>query len=290
MQRRIVMFAFLSSLFGFTAAAKPVDRWAIYYDEALPAESFVGYDVVVFDRKHHPDFLVLKGETKVLAYVSIGEVHGNTPEQERMAAEGSLGKQNGWGSYPVDIESPIWQGLVMAQVSDAMHRGFDGVMLDTLDTPLWQAQQTSHPDYVRVQAAAAQIIHDLRIAYPDMKIMLNRGFEILPRVAKDIDYALGESILSETNVLTGQSKLFPPESFATAASKLLEAQEISPRLKIYTLDYWNQDDVRGLRKLYSLQRARGFAPYVTTPDLRSHTPEPDWLYYHAQREVNDEQG
>lgn len=264
-------------------AIRSNDRWAVYYDEELPAAAFHDYDLVVFDRRHHPDIAPLKGKTIVLAYVSAGEVHDGTAEQKRMAKENLLGAQNRWGSYPVDITSPIWHGLIFAQVSDALQRGFDGVMLDTLDTPLHLAGQESGRAARKTEKAAARLIKDLRRAYPGMKIMVNRGFTILPKVAKTIDYALGESMLAQTDVSTGQFILFPPEDYASAASKLLEAREISPRLKLYTLDYWNQDDVHGLRKLYALQRSRGFVPYVTTPDLRRHTPEPVPSRMHARQ-------
>jgi hypothetical protein len=43
---------------------------------------------------------------------------------------------------------------------------------------------------------------------------------------------------------------------------------------VITLDYWNMDDVNGLATIYARHRAEGFVPYVTTPDLTTHTPEP----------------
>ncbi len=251
------------------------DRWAIYYDKDIPAASFKGYDLVVFDRIYYPKFKALKGKTVVLAYVSIGEVHGDGPEKELLLGKEALrGEQAHWGSHIVDMSSPEWRRMVLAQVGDAVKKGFDGVMLDTVDSAIYAASQKSVKEEKTAQKAAIAMIRDIRKQYPHIKLMLNRGFAILPEVAPKLDYALAESTLVQTDISTGQSKLFPPKSYQLAIGRLEAAREMSPSLKIYTLDYWNQDDVQGIQNIYAMHRAQGFSPYVSTPDLRQFTPEP----------------
>lgn len=252
------------------------ERWAVYYAKELPAATFAGYDLVVFDRIYFPDFKELQPDTVVLAYVSIGEVHGDTDEHKLLDAQKALiGSRTKWNSYPVDITSLTWAQIVTAQVEDALAKGFDGVMFDTMDTALHLADMESPEKGEKAQLAAVNLIAAIKKAHPGMKIMLNRGFEILPRVAPALDYALGESMLAETDISSGQSKVFPASTYQSTASRLSQARSVNPRIKLYTLDYWNQNDVDGIQKLYAIHRARGFAPYVTTPDLRKHTPEPE---------------
>lgn len=263
-------------------AAAHKERWAVYYDKQLPAQAFANYDLVVFDRIYYPEFSELKSKTTVLAYISLGEVHGESDEHQVMASQQALlGKRSSWNSYTVDIASKTWAKIIDAQVRDAMEKGFDGIMLDTADSALHLADMDSPEKAAQAQEAAIRLIKTLRQHYPDIKIMLNRGFDILPRVARVIDYALGESMLAETNVSTGQSSLFPANTYKSTAARLLEARALSPSLKLYTLDYWNPEDHEGMQKLYAIQRARGFTPYVTTPDLRRHTPEPAGTFHAA---------
>lgn len=125
-----------------------------------------------------------------------------------------------------------------------------------------------------MQDSAASLIHEIRAANPRMKIMVNRGFAILPVISHDIDYVLAESIYSRTDVSTGQSELFPPITYSQVAEQLRDATVNARRLQVFTLDYWNTNDVNGLERIYAAQRAKGFIPYVTTPDLRSLTPIP----------------
>ncbi len=251
------------------------ERWVAYYDNTLPASTFKNYDLVVFDREHYPDFTSIKHDTTVLAYVSIGEVHGHAKDLDALRKAGILrGAREHWGSYAVDIGAPEWKTLVFKKIDDAMKKGFAGVMLDTVDSAIYVAEQESPNEGEKAKADAAILIAEIRARYPQAKLMLNRGFAILPAVARKIDFALAESTLTQTDVSTGQSKLFSPNSYYLSVSRLEEARQNAPQLKIYTLDYWNQDDVRGIHHIYATQRARGYSPYVSTPDLRRYTPEP----------------
>lgn len=250
-------------------------RWVAYYAKELPAHVFKDYDLVVFDRLYHPELSELKGGPVMLAYISFGEVHGDTDDHALLAAQQSLiSNRTKWNSYAVDITAATWRQILHAQVEDALARGFDGIMLDTVDSGLHLADMQSPEKGEKAKDTAVALINELKQKHPNMKIMMNRGFDILARVAPAIDYALGESLLADTDVSSGQYHVFPPQTYMSLASQLSAARAINPRLKLLTLDYWTQDDVRGIQTLYAIHRARGFAPYVTTPDLRRHTPEP----------------
>jgi uncharacterized protein (TIGR01370 family) len=257
------------------AGITPIRTWAAYYDHKLPAKTFKDLDLVVFDRRYYPKFDDLKGKTIVLAYVSAGEVYDDVPERKILQEKNLLLFQNErWKSHAVDLTALEWQKIVMDQVDDAEAKGFDGVMLDTIDSPLYWAA-TKQPERLEaLRQGAIDLIHAIRKSHPHMKIMLNRAFEILPSVAVDIDYSLAESILTNTDVSTGQFGLNPPEVYHQAAEQLQTVEALAPQLQVFTLDYWKQDDVKGLERIYAEQRANGFTPYVNTPALNTYTPEP----------------
>lgn len=255
-----------------------IQHWAIYYNNELPATDFKHLDMVVFDRRGYPKFDKLPKKTKVLAYVSIGEVYDDVPEKKLLEKSNLLlYKGDVWGSHAVDITTLTWQKLVLGYVDDAARKGFDGVMLDTIDSPLHWAQTKEPQRLAAMEDAAVELIQAIRAAHPEMKIMVNRGFQILPRVADDINYVLAESIMANTDVSTGQFALFSPTTYDQAATQLHNVVALAPHLQVFTLDYWNQDDVKGLERIYAAQRAEGFTPYVTMPDLKHYTPEPHIL-------------
>ncbi len=270
--------AALLCLAGCTPALRTngeIKHWAAYYDVELPASTFKHYDLVVFDRRHYPKFDSIKRKTKVLAYVSMGEVYDDIPEKKLLEAENAILFQNDkWGSHAVDVTSPLWRKLVLGYVDDAAQKGFDGVMLDTVDSPLHWAETQAPERLDAMREALASLIHAIRIAHPRMKIMVNRGFGILPLVMDDINYVLAESILTHKDETSGQFAFFSPETSSEVAAQLRYVVARSPQLQVLTLDYWNMDDVNGLERIYAAHRAAGFVPYVTTPDLTTHTPEP----------------
>lgn len=256
-----------------------IARWTAYYDSKLEADAFRGQDLVIFDRLHHPDFKALSGETLVFAYVSIGELHDDSPEKPALEKAGALLKANArWKSHVVDIRHALWQPLVLAAIEDATAQGFDGVMLDTIDSPLAWARNESSEASTEMQQSALALIRAIREAHPGLKIILNRGLEILPEAADQLDFILAESILTNPDDSTGQFALVSPNSYAQAATQLHQVVALNPQLHVLTLDYWDLGDGLGLEHIYSTQRANGFIPYVTSQDLRQFTPEPLFLH------------
>ena len=250
-------------------------KWGVYYDNERPAEDFAALDLVIFDRRYHPNFRRLGKSTTVLAYVSMGEVYDDVPERKALQLSKSLLAKNiTWNSHVVDLTTAQWRTMVMGYVDNALANGFDGVMLDTVDSPLEWARTESPKRYAAMQTAAAEMIHDIRQKYPDIKIMLNRGFDIVALAAPDLDYVLAESILTHKDVSTGQFRQLSPKTYRDSVDVLRVALRSANNIKVMTLDYWDIDDGYGVEEIYRKQRAAGFYPYVTTPDLRNYTPEP----------------
>lgn len=253
-----------------------MDRWVAYYNDTLPASAFAEYDLVVFDREHHPDFSGLLGQSKrptILAYVSMGEVHGHEKALRAMLREEGaiLGKNERWNSYIVDITHPIWHAHLLDELlPDVVAQGFDGVMLDTLDSALHAEGQ----DKAELYLTAVQLIREIRARYPQMRIMLNRGYEILPYVANSVDYALAESVYFSYDPATNVSTRQPSSATQPFVDILQQARANAPKLQVFTLDYWHAEDSSGIFRVYKEQRGRGFIPYVATPDLRQLVPEP----------------
>lgn len=251
------------------------ERFAVYYDDKVDASSFLGYDTVVFDAEYHPNFTILQPRTTVLGYLSIGEVHGHSPHVNDLRVAGAIMSRNPkWDSYIVDPRNRAWRDLVLNQKIPAIvAAGFDGLMLDTIDSPL-NLDASSAEDQA-IYAASIQLIRDIRAQFPHMKIMVNRGFEILDPIAGSIDCALAESTFSKYEPDTRRK----PEIWDHSAQRpivemLRRAKQKNPALKIYTLDYWDMNDVEGVQFVYQVQRMRGFIPYVATPDLRTNHAEP----------------
>jgi uncharacterized protein (TIGR01370 family) len=275
---RILRYAVLIALILAFCALVPVradtiaEKWVVYYADKAPAEQFLPYDLIVFDSETHPPLRPLMHRGKVLlGYLSLGEAENYRPYFKKLQAKNLLlvPKKNWKGHYVVDIHNPAWSAMVIEELIPALlHQGFDGIMIDTMDSPL-QLEADQPARYPGMKEAAVRLIKAIREHYPNITIMLNRGFKLLPSVEREIDMVLAESILARSD-----SETEAGEAYQRVADMLRQVQSRAPHVKVYTLDYWPPEDKAGMAAIYEAQRQQGFNPYVATPDLHSLIPEP----------------
>ncbi len=251
--------------------------WLVFYTEKAPLEAFEPYGLLVLDSEYHPPLRPLAERGKVLlGYISLGEVEKHRAWYAKVRGWGILKDENpNWkGSYYVDIRDARWTGLVIEELIPSMLRkGFDGLFFDTLDNPPF-LEESAPLKWKGATEAAVRLIKAIRRHYPDIPIMLNRAYTLLPMVERDIDMALGESVYADYDFAKKINRLVEQRLYREQVKLLQDAKRRRPELRIMTLDYWNPDDAEGIKRIYREQRANGFEPYVATVALDRIVPEP----------------
>lgn len=257
-----------------TAAA---GEWVVYYSDRAAPEDFRPYRIAVLDADAHPPLRRLAAQgTVLLGYLSVGEVERHRAHYADVRAEGILHDENpNWpGSFYVDVRSRRWRDRVVHElVPRIIAKGFHGVFLDTLDNPP-HLERTDPRRFAGMTRAAADLVKAIRARHPTILIMLNRGYEILPAVAGDIDMSLAESLLSGWDFAAKRPAPVPPAEHAAQLAVLRAAKAANPALRLFSLDYADPADTAGIARLYARQRADGFSPYVATVELDRIVPEP----------------
>lgn len=258
---------------------KETKKWAVYYTNTLPFSAFKTYDILAFDSDHFPDFHQDRRRDQViLGYLSTTEAESyrnyySTIEKMDILMHSPYLPEN---RQVIDIRKPEWREyFTHTLIPQVLAKGFDGIMLDTIDTVLYLEE--NYPlEFSGMKNAAVQFISEMRQAHPKTLFMLNRGFPILDAVAPDIDYFLAESICSQYDAISKSGRYFPQTQYNKLASAIHTAQRKNPRLEVVTLDYWDMSDKNNddIRTIYARQRANHFIPYVTTADLFTRHPEP----------------
>jgi uncharacterized protein (TIGR01370 family) len=279
----LILFTLLilsgSFLYFGDVLAKPLkkERWVVYYGDSVPSEEFMPYDWIVFDSQKFPPLRPLMNRKKqLLGYLSIGEIEGSDYDFQKIKEMGLILTENpDWpGSFIVDIRDPRWKSyLIEKRIPTILHKKFDGLMLDTIDSPL-HYEVKKGKKLKEVEEAAIDLIRSIKENYPRYTLMLNRGFEILPEVADHIDASLAESLLVNAKATENEKRFFAKEDIESIRRQITAAKKVNQKLKLFSLDYWNPEDHETVRKLYKVQRKRSFIPYIATIDLQSHHPEP----------------
>lgn len=269
---------FLILALSVPAFCKDVVPWVVYYSDEAAVEEFEPYQLIVLDSVYHPllNPLLDRGKT-ILGYISLGEIDETSAYFDDIKQRGLLVQENeNWkGSHFVDIRKPFWTSLVIEQmIPDILRRGFDGLFLDTVDNAIY-LEDLDPEKYSGMKDAAVRLIRAIKLHYPHVSIMLNRGFEILARVDRHIDMVLGESIFADYDFEKKSYYLVDAATYEKQVSSLNAAKRRRPGLKIFTLDYWDPQDHAGIKQIYDRQRSNGFSPYVSIVELNRIVREPD---------------
>lgn len=285
--RRTILQAFVALLaagckpttswFDNKAASANGIKWAAFYGENTDEQTLSSYDLVVLDptfRGSKP--AITKAGARLCGYLSLGEVRTTERFYGRIDPAALLEQNPAWpDSRRIDVRQQSWADLLTHQVIPAIAAdGFSGLFLDTLDTPPYLEQQD--PDGNRgMRQAAVDLVRAIRRANPNMLIIMNRGYDLLPNVVNQIDGVVAESLMT----VADPGAIVPYKWNSDAEinlqlSFLAKAQRQHKRLPILSLDYWAPEDVQTIRQIYFRERQLGHHPYVATRALDRIISEP----------------
>lgn len=253
-----------------TSCSEPVG-WAAYYGDNASPRQLNDYGLVVLDRHYPYDLKTLKNNhTRVIGYLSIGEVTTGDPWFEKTKSNGLLLHENPrWkGSHTVDIRNPLWQQIILQEaLPSLLSQGFEGVMLDTLDSPL-ALEKTK----AGMHAAAKRLVKEIRQNYPQLIIIQNRGYEVLEDTAPDLNYVIAESTF--TNVGGDDHKYLLREQAEQdyALNYLQKARAAAPKLRVLGLEYWDPSDKKMNVQLFEKMCKNNMLPFVSVPSLNQIKP------------------
>lgn len=250
------------------AAAK---RWVCFYGGNISERVWKDLDLALVD----PDaFQVPPGSGPVrLAYVSMGEA------DERRAFWGSVkGKpyviepNPDWAkAHRVDIRSKEWQSLLRDRVvADALYKGYDGVMFDTVDTAEY-FESSAPARFGGSVLAAAAFIGELRRKHPTAAFIINNSLAVAELAANDIDGLLVEDLY--TRCLPQYAECGPtPSDVSIEKEKKLKAFMAKTGKPVFVILYAKLEERRKgwLKTAVRRSRENGFRPYVAAPSLERY--------------------
>ncbi len=250
---------------GALAAAPAV---AFYYGAQPPWSELQAFDLVVVDPDHvpQPTDLALP-HTRPAAYVAVGEVQPTRAYAAAIPAAWLVGDNSDWGSRLVDQSQAQWPQFFTSQViAPLWARGFRTFFLDTLDS--YQRFAKTPAQRAAQEAGMVAVIRALKQRYPDIGLIFNRGFEILPQVHQDVEMVVAESLFRGYNA---GKRIYTEVAEADRQWLLGKLQGVRDNyhLPVVAIDY-----VAAAERTLARQTAQqimdlGLIPWVATPELAS---------------------
>ncbi len=273
MRQTVSCLLYCSVLFGVSELqASPMTTEApsiaFYYGSELPAAALAQFDHVVVqaDQAEAAGIALLnrRGST-VFAYVSLSEV--SQARASVLDPRWRLGDNPAWKSVIMDAAQPDFQRwLVTTSFQPLWERGFRAFFLDNLDS--YQRPVTTPEARAAQVRGLAQIITDLHARFPGVKLLFNRGFELLPQVAPLAVGVVAESLFQGWDP---GKKVYGEVSAQDRSGLLKELRIVRDRyhLPLVIIDYVAETD-RALRRTTAQRIASlGFTPWVTEHSLAS---------------------
>jgi uncharacterized protein (TIGR01370 family) len=246
---------------------------AFYYGAHPPFNDLRAFDVAVVEPEHvsHPrqHLRPVKGEKhELFAYISLGEVHPSRAYYSKLPKKCLAGKNEAWGSRVVNQACPEWPAFFLDTIiAPLWSKGWRGFFVDTLDS--YQLFATTDAMRLQQTQAMVAILRELKNRHPEAKLILNRGFELLPDIAH-ITYAVAaESLFQGFDAGKQTYGAVSEEDRAWLLERMTKARD-SYDLPVISIDYVNpnlSDDKELARETVSRIREQGFIPWVADGHL-----------------------
>ncbi|GHD64112.1 bifunctional glycoside hydrolase 114/ polysaccharide deacetylase family protein [Jeongeupia chitinilytica] len=267
------------------AAAQP--SVAFFYGETPPVDALSTFDWAVVEPGNLPA-APQTGATRWFAYLSLGEITSDLPYAKAVPPSWVLGKNKAWGGLVIDQSQPDWPAFVVERmVTPLWNKGYRGLFLDTLDS--WQLFAKSPASQQAQTDGLTRTIKAIKARYPDLQLIANRGFEVMPAVHEALAAVAFESLYQ------GWDEGHKRYTDVSEADRKWLRQQLRPivddyKLPVIAIDYVAPGKRTQARRVADRIRRDGFIPWVADPylktlgvGLREVLPRKVVLLYDAQR-------
>jgi len=254
---RLLFLSLFLALPAWGAAAPAV---ALHYGQNAPLSELKVFDIVVVEPGHGQDPVAYrKSGSELYGYVSVAEVQASRPYYQDIPAAWKLARNGAWNSEVIDQTPAGWPEFFATRVVGPLwEKGYRGFFMDTLDS----YRLANQFDEAAQQAGIVRVIELLHQRFPGIKLILNRGFEIVPRVKDKIQMVAAESLYQGWNAGTQRYEPVKAEDREWLMGQLRTIRE-RDGLPVLAIDYVPPADRELTRATAQKIKDLGFIPWVT---------------------------
>lgn len=208
-------------------------------------------------------------ETVRLGYLSVGEADPRRPYWSAVRGASFLIEPDPYWpeNARVDLRDRRWQEILLSQeIPRLLGEGFDGLMLDTIDT----ASYLETKDPVRFaggRQALRDLLRQIRARFPRAPLVAN-GAAGLADAAPFVDGFVVEGVFATYDFGRRLYRVTTDQERDWKLARIADAQAVAHR-PVFALDYADVGDIALARWAESAATERGFKSYVGVRDLNT---------------------
>lgn len=165
-----------------------------------------------------------------------------------------------WGSYYTDPGNPAWQQICLNEVQRLIDAGADGIFMDTVD---------SVDRFPATFNGMCDLILTIRETFPEIKMVLNRGFTVVPTVYEALDGVMFELFSTAYDLENFVYDIVDESSVQfmynrSAAVSVVNAVRQKKYFPVFGLEYYQRDGLQSIKQaIYDLDWEFDFIPYLS---------------------------
>ena len=240
---------------------------AIFYGDKPPIDQLSQFDRLVLEpdaiNSDQLEALTAHG-ARPYAYLSVGEVGPHRRFSQQIQPEWILGENTTWNSKVLDLANAGWRGFLLKRVELLHKAGYQGLFLDTMDSYHLYAE-TPQAKNLQEQGLIT-LLGQINEQFPDVRLIANRGFEILDGAGKYLEAVAAESLYASWDNNRQEYTQVSEEDREWLLGQLNKAKA-THGLDIISIDYVPPSRRKEALAVAKVIAAHGFIPWVTTPEL-----------------------
>ncbi len=263
---KIVRLLAVFFVVGWAALSDATPSVALFYGKDAPLAELKAFDIVVVEPDHGVDPRRYRHpESDLFAYVAIGEANPSRPWFRDIPPAAKLAENPAWGSVVMDLSNPNWPDFVAERmVAPLWEKGYRGFFLDTLDS----YRLAKNFDEAAQQKGLVTVIETLHRRFPGIRLILNRGFEVVPAVRGKIAMVAAESLFQGWDAANRRYVEVPAADRDWLLGQLRKVRD-EYGIPVLAIDYVAPTDRKLTRVTAERIKALGIVPWVSDGALET---------------------
>ena len=241
---------------------------AVYYGSRASLSELSLYDIAVIEPGHGYDPVKFRQQapgSELYAYASVAEVQPGRDYFGKIPPQWKLARNGAWQSVVLDQTPAQWPAFFADEViAPLWAKGYRGFFLDTLDSYRLAARY----DETAQQEGLVRVIETLHQRFPGIRLILNRGFEIVPRVRDKVQMVAAESLYQGWDANLKRYVKVPEQDRAWLLQQLQTIRE-RDGLPVLSIDYVPPHDRATAREAARRIEQLGFIAWVSDAGLQT---------------------